>query len=38
MVREYINLQELEGKWHIIITNFPMWLKGDKKIRILTTK
>jgi hypothetical protein len=31
MVREYINLQELEGKWHIIITNFPMWLKGDKK-------
>ena len=31
MLREYINLQELEGKWHIILTNFPMWLKGDKK-------
>jgi len=31
MVREYINLQELEGKWHIILTNFPMWLQGDKK-------
>lgn len=25
-----INLQELEGKWHINMTNFPMWLKGDK--------
>jgi lipocalin len=31
MAREYINLQELEGKWHIILTNFPMWLQGDKK-------
>lgn len=30
MARESINLQELEGKWYIISTNFPMWLKGDK--------
>ncbi len=31
MAKEQINLHELEGKWHIILTNFPMWLKGDKK-------
>ena len=31
MTKEYINLLELEGKWHIILTNFPMWLQGDKK-------
>jgi hypothetical protein len=30
MAKEQINLHELEGKWHIILTNFPMWLKGDK--------
>lgn len=23
-------LEKLEGKWHILFTNFPMWLKGDK--------
>ena len=31
MAKEPINLKELEGKWHVILTNFPMWLKGDKK-------
>lgn len=30
MANEKINLQTLEGKWYIILTNFPMWLKGDK--------
>ncbi|GGD58827.1 hypothetical protein GCM10011514_23520 [Emticicia aquatilis] len=30
MANEKINLQALEGKWHIILSNFPMWLKGDK--------
>lgn len=25
-----MNLQSLSGKWHIHLTNFPMWLKGDK--------
>lgn len=31
MAKEQINLHELEGKWHVILTNFPMWLKGDKQ-------
>ncbi|MFY7909455.1 MAG: hypothetical protein ACOVO2_07885 [Emticicia sp.] len=30
MANEKINLQTLEGKWYIILSNFPMWLKGDK--------
>lgn len=30
MTHEKINLQTLEGKWYIILSNFPMWLKGDK--------
>ncbi|MGR3810309.1 hypothetical protein [Jiulongibacter sp. NS-SX5] len=25
-----IDLKELEGRWYILQTNFPMWLKGDK--------
>ena len=25
------NLKTLEGEWFIILTNFPMWQKGDKK-------
>jgi len=25
------SLKDLEGKWYIVFTNFPMWLKGDKK-------
>jgi hypothetical protein len=25
-----IPLHDLEGKWHIVLSNFPMWLKGDK--------
>ncbi|MES2799645.1 MAG: hypothetical protein V4638_06485 [Bacteroidota bacterium] len=24
------NLQVLEGKWHVVLTNFPLWLKGNK--------
>lgn len=28
---EKISLELLEGKWYIHQTNFPMWLKGDKK-------
>lgn len=27
-----LNLSSLEGKWFIIMTNFPMWLKGDRYI------
>jgi len=30
MTHEKINLQTLEGKWYIVLSNFPMWLKGDK--------
>ncbi|GAB2650626.1 hypothetical protein GCM10027035_50970 [Emticicia sediminis] len=30
MANKKINLQALEGKWYIILSNFPMWLKGDK--------
>ena len=26
-----ISFEKLEGKWYIHQTNFPMWLKGDKK-------
>ena len=25
-----ISLQDLSGKWYILQSNFPMWLKGDK--------
>ncbi|WMX12926.1 lipocalin family protein [Aureispira sp. CCB-E] len=25
-----INLQDLEGRWYINQSNFPMWLKGNK--------
>lgn len=25
-----MNLKNLEGQWFINLTNFPMWLKGDK--------
>lgn len=25
-----LDLEALEGKWYIHMTNFPMWLKGDK--------
>ena len=25
-----LNLTDLEGKWNVSMTNFPMWLKGDK--------
>jgi hypothetical protein len=27
---EMLKLEELEGKWFIHFSNFPMWLKGDK--------
>lgn len=27
---EFIPLEKLAGKWHVAMTNFPMWLKGDK--------
>lgn len=27
---EFIPLEKLVGKWHVAMTNFPMWLKGDK--------
>lgn len=30
MANESISLRKFEGKWHIILSNFPMWLKGDK--------
>lgn len=26
-----MNLEQIEGKWYIHYTNFPMWLNGDKK-------
>ncbi len=30
MTTTCINLEDLEGAWYIIFSNFPMWLKGDK--------
>lgn len=27
---DFIPLEKLAGKWHVVMTNFPMWLKGDK--------
>lgn len=25
-----LSLDQLVGRWHVLATNFPMWLKGDK--------
>lgn len=25
-----LSLSDLEGRWYILLSNFPMWLKGDK--------
>lgn len=25
-----LSLHDLEGRWHIVLSNFPMWLRGDK--------
>lgn len=38
-----VDLTSMEGKWYIHQSNFPMWLKGDKKsptlnYRVKTTK
>ena len=30
MTTTCINLEDLGGAWYIILSNFPMWLKGDK--------
>lgn len=30
MENEFLTINKLEGKWYILLTNFPMWLKGDK--------
>lgn len=30
IVGQSIELEELEGKWYVNMTTFPMWLKGDK--------
>lgn len=30
MNTEHLNLADWEGRWYIVLTNFPMWLKGDK--------
>jgi hypothetical protein len=30
MENEFLPINKLEGKWYILLTNFPMWLKGDK--------
>lgn len=27
----YLNLADLEGKWYILYSDFPMWLRGDKR-------
>jgi len=27
---DLIPLEKLAGKWHVVMSNFPMWLKGDK--------
>jgi hypothetical protein len=27
-----IPLHDLEGRWYIVLSNFPMWLKGDKTV------
>jgi lipocalin len=29
-IREKISLPSFEGRWYINMSNFPMWLKGDK--------
>lgn len=29
-MKDTITLESLEGKWYILWSNFPMWLKGDK--------
>jgi lipocalin len=29
-MKNTITLEALEGKWYILWSNFPMWLKGDK--------
>ena len=29
-LQEYISLDDLSGKWYIHLTNFPMWLKGNR--------
>lgn len=29
-IAQSIDLEQLEGKWYINMTNFPMWIKGDK--------
>lgn len=26
----HLSLADLEGRWYILLSNFPMWLKGDK--------
>lgn len=30
MPKNLNNLEVIGGKWYIILSNFPMWLKGDK--------
>lgn len=30
MLEEKLQLEDYEGSWYINMTNFPMWLKGDK--------
>lgn len=30
MGQKIIELEALQGKWFVQLTNFPMWLKGDK--------
>lgn len=27
----HLELSKLEGAWHVLATNFPMWLKGNRR-------
>lgn len=38
MLVESVTLEDLVGTWYINMTNFPMWLKGDKTSPTLNYK
>jgi hypothetical protein len=30
MHKKVLSLNNIQGRWYIVLSNFPMWLKGDK--------
>jgi hypothetical protein len=36
LLSEPFNVSDIQGKWHVVATTFPMWLKGDKKNPTIT--